>query len=447
MTNNVKDKITKLIPSLKKFGLKLTIDNNFIYLAAEAKLFNTGAFEANKRIIYYLLNTFENDYFILLKNIPYCLLPDAVDHIDYKESASDYFLKFNNCKQCRFFSSCPGINRIYAKHIKKVSPVIDLPIDISIEVNKACNLSCQFCTRSLKAQKIYPSFSKIKKVLDDARRLNIKYARFTGGEPLLRKDILKILIYAKSKGFHTFLNTNATLLNTKTIRVLEKCADNVLVSLCGYDNLTEELINSKTGVIKTKLVNVLRLTRSNIPRIRIGTVISDILIDNFTKYAALIKFLGIRNWELYRPILSKESTQQHKIYDINRNKLQKLLKLMHRAKKTGINTYIANSTPFCITDNIEFKTLMRGAQFDDGHNRLVFDNRGFFKPSYFIEENLGTNLEEAWNKVLRKNIASCKSLSLKCKHCKYLSWCLGGSRSLANTDDNNHSLRDPLMSA
>ena len=90
---------------------------------------------------------------------------------------------------------------------------------------------------------MHTSYEKIKETLNNASGLDIKYVRFTGGEPLLRKDLLKILKYAKTKGFYIFLNTNATLLDNTIIKHLEKYVDNILVSLCGYSAYTEAIIN------------------------------------------------------------------------------------------------------------------------------------------------------------------------------------------------------------
>jgi radical SAM protein with 4Fe4S-binding SPASM domain len=294
---------------------------------------------------------------------------------------------------------------------------------------------------------MHTSYEKIKETLNNASGLDIKYVRFTGGEPLLRKDLLKILKYAKTKGFYIFLNTNATLLDNTIIKHLEKYVDNILVSLCGYSAYTEAIINSESGFIKNKFRNILKLRKSKIPHIRIGTVISKILIDNFDKYSILIKALGINDWELYRPMLPPAKMAHLPDYNIGKNDLFKLFRLIRRLRKKGINVYIANAIPFCIAPNNTYKPIMRGAQFDDGHRRLVLDPEGFFKPSYFIRENLGKNISKAWKHNLIRKINACDYLPYKCNHCIYLRWCLGGSRYMAKEYCGSYFAHDPLMAS
>jgi MoaA/NifB/PqqE/SkfB family radical SAM enzyme len=51
----------------------------------------------------------------------------------------------------------------------------------------------------------------VKKNLDDLKKIGIKVIDFTGGEPLLNKDLPRILTYAKQLGFFVKLATNGFL--------------------------------------------------------------------------------------------------------------------------------------------------------------------------------------------------------------------------------------------
>jgi radical SAM protein with 4Fe4S-binding SPASM domain len=433
-------KLKKLGIVLRKFNIRIVKDNEFLIL--DLSQIASGFTKTIKEWIYRILNVYENHYFVSIKGLPYCLFPEAHDHIIYEKNNGVY-RKFKACKICKYFYFCPGFKE---KNIapSQITPIPNLPIDIAIEVNKTCNLKCAFCLHDNKHARPNLSFNKIKDALDEARELNIRCIRFTGGEPLLRKDIFKILRYAKSKGLYVYLNTNATLVNDSIIKELEKYVDNVLVSLCGYSNHTEHIINAGSNLLKNRLMNILKLKRSKIPHIRIGTVISKLLIDNFKKYSVLISYLGIASWELYRPMLSLSSAKEHPNYRTTRDDILKLLALMARLRKSGINVYIANATPFCISNNGSHKLMMRGAQFDDGHTRLVYDSTGIFKPSYFISKDLGNNIKKAWSHPFIKKINSGEYLHNKCKNCPHLRWCLGGSRYLAKEYFNDYFACDPL---
>jgi radical SAM protein with 4Fe4S-binding SPASM domain len=113
-------------------------------------------------------------------------------------------------------------------------------------------------------------------------------------------------------------------------------------------------------------------------------------------------------------------------------------------KKKGVNVYIANALPFCVVGRRIYRPLLRGAYFDDGYSRVVLDSRGFFKPSYFLEENLGKTLREAWGHPFMRKMRQKKNIPLSCCNCFYVTLCLGGSRFLAQKTSGTYSAPDPL---
>lgn len=62
-----------------------------------------------------------------------------------------------------------------------------------------CNLSCDFCLEgSSPSDKrlLTPKFEQVKPFIDEALNMGVEQFSFTGGEPFLAKDIIKILDYA-----------------------------------------------------------------------------------------------------------------------------------------------------------------------------------------------------------------------------------------------------------
>jgi len=434
----------KIKSKFKKYGINILRENSFMIIDTR-RMKPSPEMKELRYCIYYLLNTYEKHFFILIKGLPYCLFPEAHDHIIYSGTKNVSYSKTPQCRSCKYGTACPGIEKSKEKFFRETTPIPDIPSNITIELTKTCNLKCEFCMNNRSPLKTSPSFNKIKKILDTAKKLNIKYIRFTGGEPLLRKDILKILSYAKSKDFYIFFNTNATLATRPLIKKLEKYIDNILISLCGYNFHTEGVINKRKSSFKDKLANILRFKNSKIPHIRIGTVISKLLIKDFAEYSSLIRKIGIKNWEFYRPMKPLSRDYKDSKYDITKDDFLKLLKYLYTLRETGINAYIANALPFCITEKNSFRPIIKGAQDDDGHSRLVFDSRGFFKPSYFIDKNIGTDIRQAWKHPFIKKLRSFEYLPGRCIKCVYFRWCLGGSRYLAKEHLGNYFKTDPLI--
>jgi len=73
-------------------------------------------------------------------------------------------------------------------------------------------------------------FETIQGNLNDLRRLGVKYVDFTGGEPLLRSDVID----RGEQGFFTSMTTN-TILYQKKAREIQGLVDFLNFSLDGPD--------------------------------------------------------------------------------------------------------------------------------------------------------------------------------------------------------------------
>ena len=90
-----------------------------------------------------------------------------------------------------------------------------------------CNLACDFCLEgSSPGDKRLqtPSFDEVKPFIDEAVKLGIKQFSFTGGEPLLARDLIFILSYAAQVGSCLVL-TNGTKPLLKRIKKLVPLLD------------------------------------------------------------------------------------------------------------------------------------------------------------------------------------------------------------------------------
>ena len=83
----------------------------------------------------------------------------------------------------------------------------------------------------------------------------------------------------------------------------------------------------------------------------------------------------------------------------------------------------------------------------DGHIRYAIDPRGFAKPDYYIDKNIGNPLDikGCWEHPFMKKMRNLKFVPRKCKDCKYLIKCRGGSRFSAKIINGSYCAEDPLM--
>ncbi|WMJ71861.1 radical SAM protein [Cytophagaceae bacterium ABcell3] len=121
--------------------------------------------------------------------------------------------------------------------------LISHPILCNYYVTYRCNASCSFCDIWEKPSP-YVTTENTLANLKDLKKLGVKVVDFTGGEPLLHREIPEILQAAKSMGFITTLTSNA-LLYPKLAKKLQGKIDMLHFSL---DSPDEHEHNKMRGV-------------------------------------------------------------------------------------------------------------------------------------------------------------------------------------------------------
>jgi radical SAM protein with 4Fe4S-binding SPASM domain len=95
------------------------------------------------------------------------------------------------------------------------------PLAVHLEVVAACNLACTHCFAGVLPRNHHPlGVAEMDRLFAELARLGSFRLGLTGGEPLLRKDLLEILDSATGHGLHPCLTTNALLLTEETAREL-----------------------------------------------------------------------------------------------------------------------------------------------------------------------------------------------------------------------------------
>jgi len=401
-------------------------------------------------IVPFIYQTLDQEmYFeVWLKNFPFCIIdPEAVDHILLDDNYKGE--KTKECQNCFWNNRCPGSPKGYlAKYgSEEICSMPDLPWEVMIEVTSKCNFNCRFCFNKIsfaQNDRDIKEFSTayVKKIIDNIAQAGIKIIRFTGGEPLLRKDIFDLLKYAKNKELEVRLNTNGSLINQNTVEKIKGIVDNVLIPIESYNNKKESKITEYPNSLKKKIKAIELLKKAKIPVIRAGTVATKENILNFDKIAKLISKLPLDEWEFYRPIpiSGKEELNSKLIkYFVD--------KLIDLRKKTEKSVFIANALPFCaIKDLNKINSVSKGGLFDDGHVRIVIDPRDFVKPHYFMDKNIGEPLDilGAWQNSFMKKMRNLEYLPKQCEKCNFIFKCQGGSRQIAKMVFGSYKAADPL---
>ena len=181
--------------------------------------------------------------------------------------------------------------------------VLKYPSDISIEAAGFCNLSCPMCIQAksmtdIEREKKVLSFENFKKVIDDIKGFAFHISLYYAGEPLLNKNLFKMIDYATKYDILTYINTNGVLLENPKIRfgLLNSGLFRLHVS---FDGATPEVYEKyRVGADFQKIKEGIRSLvkergSAKTPIIAMQMIATKTTLPQIDKYAALAKELGV----------------------------------------------------------------------------------------------------------------------------------------------------------
>lgn len=167
---------------------------------------------------------------------------------------------------------------------------------IDFHITGICNLKCPFCCGTSKVLK-GPSFFDVKLAINKLLKIGVTTVVLTGGEPLIRKDLPKIIRYMYGKGLEIYLSTNGLLLldNLNKIKKYISCLGLPL------DGHTETLSHKMGRDIRSyrAVLKILQYFKKNPPKfmIKLGTVVARANKKDLSVVGQLI----FKNNALYHP--------------------------------------------------------------------------------------------------------------------------------------------------
>jgi sulfatase maturation enzyme AslB (radical SAM superfamily) len=123
------------------------------------------------------------------------------------------------------------------------------PFQVVWDVTHACNLRCKHCYASAgKADRDELSTEAALELIDRLAAWGVPIVAFSGGEPLMRPDILELISKAHERGIYVALATNGTLITEqKAADIKEAGAEYLQISLDGADPSTHDHFRGVDG--------------------------------------------------------------------------------------------------------------------------------------------------------------------------------------------------------
>jgi AdoMet-dependent heme synthase len=152
------------------------------------------------------------------------------------------------------------------------------PMNVDINLTNRCNLRCSFCSATpfhhgSKADELTPA--ELSSIFDQLEDMGVFLVRLAGGEPLVRRDIVPILMEAGRRAFDTIVLTNGVFLDDTMVGAIRDAGMNsVAISMDGPDAAMHDAQRGLAGTFDTVLANLEHLRRHQVPYSAMTTVTS-----------------------------------------------------------------------------------------------------------------------------------------------------------------------------
>jgi len=170
------------------------------------------------------------------------------------------------------------------------------PIVVQIELTYRCPIHCVYCyvdcynNTALAKNEI--STKDVQRLMDKLYDAGCLWLTFTGGDPMIRDDFLKLYDYAKNKGFIFSVMTSLVSLNDAILQKMsEKPPFSISMTLNGVTEKTYEKISQVKGSFKKVMTNIDKVLKARLP-LEIKTLISK---SNIHEVDKIRKFIESRN--------------------------------------------------------------------------------------------------------------------------------------------------------
>ena len=186
----------------------------------------------------------------------------------------------------------------YAKRIPYTFDFSKLPILGEIAVTYRCNNRCRFCYAGcdgacgrLDSPDIEPE--KIERIIDIFKHdAKIPFFSFTGGEPLMRRDLERLMRYAVDQGLKINLLTNGTLATPERARSLyEAGLRTAQISLESPDEAIHDALCGRKGSWKQTVDGITALREAGI-KVQTNSTSTRMNVESLVRLPKLSKSLG-----------------------------------------------------------------------------------------------------------------------------------------------------------
>ncbi len=340
------------------------------------------------------------------------------------------------------------------------------PFQVVWDVTYACNLHCKHCYATAgKRLKDELTTEEAMDTIDKFDRLGVTIISFSGGEPLVRKDIFDLTSYAAEKGIYVALATNGTLISEEVAKKMkESGVGYVQISLDGTKE-THEAFRGIKGCFDRTIEGIKNAVKYGF----FVNVSMTVTHHNYNEVKDVVKIcekLGV-DWFMHYNFIPVGRGRNIVELDITPEEREELLRYLYNKNKSSNISLLSTAPQFarvalqCESEFIptHFYNVHAGERLRQlaefiggcGAGRFYMSMRanGDIQPCVFFPLKIANirdldakELEDLWinNRVFRE--LRNKDLIEGCGNCSYRYYC-GGCRARAYNYFGDYLKPDP----
>lgn len=314
------------------------------------------------------------------------------------------------------------------------------------EITRRCNLACPHCyTAAAASDQAIPELSteQCRRIIEDIARLGAEIIGWTGGEPLLRRDLEDLIAFAKSLGIRSTLTTNGLLLTESRAASLKEAGlVAVQVSLDGSTPARNAKIRKCFESDFELILNGVRNSQKLGMRTNLAMLLSAETLEDALPYLDLARELGINIVRFcgFVPAGRGKKSEIAQRFLFSKTDLARL--------REFVETALESEKPRVLFDPA-FGSMPPGHFFHKcfaGTGQLYLDTLGnvypctaMINPQYLVGNIHTRSIEDIYKDEGMRPTSNFSETCLKgrCTTCKHLLNCHGGCRgiTLAHTGD------------
>jgi radical SAM protein with 4Fe4S-binding SPASM domain len=247
-----------------------------------------------------------------------------------------------------------------------------LPVLSELAVTYRCNLACRFCYAGCSCKKEMDGAGEVSakdacRILDIVRReAQTPSISFTGGEPLLRDDLLDLVRHARHDlGMRVNLITNGTLIDAATARSLRDAGlHSAQVSLESPDAAIHDALTQVDGSYRASVAAIGHLREAGVS-VHTNTTVNRVNRESAMKMPEFVRAMGLERFSMNLVIPAVRGGNAD-IYLTYTEAAAFIPRIREEARRNGVEFMWYSPTPLCIFNPVAHQLGNKGCAACDG---------------------------------------------------------------------------------